>query len=179
MANEPSLYLEVRMDVRALKDFSIFNGLDESEIKLFENKISTVDVSKGNNFIIEGDIGDSIFLLLKGEVEINQALTLSMNKGESDNREKAIIKLSSEIKPLFGEMSLFNEGDQRTASVKALSDCTLAKMMKEELFEVCDNHPTTGYKVMQNLCRTLCGNLVKANQNVLKLTTAFSLILER
>jgi CRP-like cAMP-binding protein len=167
------------MDIGALKDFSIFNGLDESEINLFEDKISSVDVSEGNYFIMEGDVGDSIFLLLEGEVEINQALTLSMNMSDADNREKAIIKLSSEIKPLFGEMSLFNEGDQRTASVKALSDCKLAKIMKEELFEVCDAHPNTGYKVMQNLCRTLCGNLVNANQNVLKLTTAFSLILER
>ena len=179
MASEPSLYLEVRMDVGALKEFNIFNGLDESEIKLFADKVSPVKVPEGDNFIVEGDVGDSIFLLLEGEVEINQALTLSMNKSEADNREKAIIKLSSEIKPLFGEMSLFNEGDRRTASVKALSDCKLAKILKEELFEVCDAHPATGYKVMQNLCRTLCGNLVKANQNVLKLTTAFSLILER
>ena len=167
------------MDIGTLKDFAIFKGLDESEIKLFENKISSVDVSEGNYFIIEGDVGDSIFLLLEGEVEINQALTLSMNKSDADNREKAIINLSSESKPLFGEMSLFNESDQRTASVKALSDCKLAKIMKEELFEICDAHPNTGYKVMQNLCKTLCGNLVKANQNVLKLTTAFSLILER
>ena len=169
----------MRMDIGALKDFSIFKGLDESEIKLFEDKISSVDVSEGNYFIIEGDVGDSIFLLLEGEVEINQALTLFMNKSDADNREKTIIKLSSESKPLFGEMSLFNESDQRTASVKALSDCKLAKIMKEELFEICDAHPNTGYKVMQNLCKTLCGNLVKANQNVLKLTTAFSLILER
>lgn len=179
MAKEPSLYLEVRMDIRALKDFSIFHNLDESEIKLFADKISHVNVPSGENFIIEGDIGDSIFLLLDGEVEINQALTLSMNKGEVDNREKAIIKLSSDIKPLFGEMSLFNEGDRRTANVKALSKCQLAKIGKEELFEICNAFPETGYKVMQNLCRSLCSNLVKANQNVLKLTTAFSLILER
>ena len=169
----------MRMDIGALKDFSIFKGLDESEIKLFEDKISSVDVSEGNYFIIEGDVGDSIFLLLEGEVVINQALTLFMNKSDADIREKAIIKLSSESKPLFGEMSLFNESDQRTASVKALSDCKLAQIMKEELFKVCDAHPNTGFKVMQNLCRVLCGNLVKANQNVLKLTTAFSLILER
>ena len=32
MASEPSLYLEVRMNVGALKEFNIFNGLDESEI---------------------------------------------------------------------------------------------------------------------------------------------------
>jgi len=175
----PSLLREAHMDVNALKGFTIFSGLEESQIKLFAEKISIVDVPAKDNFIVEGDIGDSIFLLLEGEVEINQALTLSMNKGEIDNREKAIIKLTSEIKPLFGEMSLFNDGDRRTANVKALSACKLAKIMKGELFELCDAHPETGYKVMQNLCRILCGNLVKANQNVLKLTTAFSLILER
>lgn len=179
MVNEPSSFREAIMDVGALRDFSIFKGLEESEIKHFADKATSVDVKIGNNFIVEGDVGDSVFLLLEGEVEINQALTLTMNKGEADNREKAIIKLTSEIKPLFGEMSLFNEGDRRTASVKALTDCKLAKITKEELFEMCDAHPDTGYKVMQNLCRTLCGNLVKANQNVLKLTTAFSLILER
>lgn len=179
MASEPSSFREAIMDVGSLRDFSIFKGLDDTEIRPFANKASNVNVPTGDNFIVEGDVGDSIFLLLEGEVEINQALTLSMNKGEVDNREKAIIKLTSEIKPLFGEMSLFNDGDRRTASVKALSDCKLAKIKKEELFELCDAHPDTGYKVMQNLCRTLCGNLVKANQNVLKLTTAFSLILER
>lgn len=179
MAKEPSSYLEVRMDIVAFKDYSIFTGLDDAEIKLFTDKATPVDIKKGNNFIVEGDVGDSIFLLLKGEVEVNQALTLSMNKGGTDNREKAITKLSSDFKLFFGEMSLFNDGDRRTASVKALTDCNLAKIKKEILFEICDAHPETGYKVMQNFCRTLCGNLVKANQNVLKLTTAFSLILER
>lgn len=179
MAKEPSLYLEVHMDIEAFKNYSIFAGLDDSEIKLFTDKAVVVNVKTGNNFIVEGDVGDSIFLLLNGEVEVNQALTLSMNKSEADNREKAIIKLSSDIKPFFGEMSLFNDGDRRTASIKALTDCKLAKIGKEILFNICDAHPETGYKVMQNLCRTLCGNLVTANQNVLKLTTAFSLILER
>ena len=32
---------------------------------------------------------------------------------------------------------------------------------------------------MRNLGRIISGNLVNANQNVLKLTTAFSLILDR
>ncbi|MFQ6677618.1 MAG: cyclic nucleotide-binding domain-containing protein [Fidelibacterota bacterium] len=167
------------MDLKAYKEYSIFDGLDITEIKLFIDKAHTVNVTKGDTFIVEGEVGDSIFLLLKGEVEVNQALTLSMNKSEADNREKAITKLSSDYKLFFGEMSLFNDGDRRTASVKALTNCTLSKIGKDELFEICNEHPETGYKVMQNLCRTLCRNLVKANQNVLKLTTAFSLILER
>lgn len=167
------------MDINALKNYSVFKELNDSEIKLFAEKIAMVQKHTGENFIVEGEVGDSIFLLLEGEVEVNQALTLSMNKSEKDNREKAIIKLTSAMKPLFGEMSLFNDGDRRTASVKALTECTLAKISKDDLFAICNTHPETGYKVMQNLCRTLCTNLVKANLNILKLTTAFSLILER
>ena len=136
-------------------------------------------MEKGQQFITEGEEGDCIYLLLEGEVQINQALTLSMNKSESDNREKAILKLSSDINPLFGEMSMFNDGDRRTANVRAETACILVKLDKSDLYNICEKNPNIGFKVMRNLGRIISGNLVKANQNVLKLTTAFSLILER
>ncbi len=167
------------MEAIELKDFSIFENLSPEELGTFSSVIKSVKVPAGGKLISEGDVGDSIYLLRSGQVEINQALTISMNKSDSDNREKAILKLSSDIRPLFGEMSLFHEGDRRTANVKALTDCTLAQIMKNDLFEICEAHPKIGYQVMKNLGGTLSGNLVKANQNVLKLTTAFSLILER
>jgi len=76
-------------------------------------------------------------------------------------------------------MSLFNENDLRTANVKAQTDCHLLKIMKDDFLRICDTYPDTGYKVMLALCRVLCIRLVNANNNVLKLTTAFSLVLER
>lgn len=167
------------MNTEKLKNYKIFEDLSNENINLFVDVLEEVSVGKGENFISEGDAGDSVFLLLKGEVEVNQVLTLSVNKGEIDRREKALIKLSSDDHPQFGEMSMFSEGDRRTANVQAKSDCTLAKIHKEDLFKICDNNPNVGYKIMRNLGRIISGNLVKANQNVLKLTTAFSLILER
>ncbi len=167
------------MDINLLKKFTLFNGLTEAEINEFHQVAQEIGVPSGENFIIEGDIGDSIFFLLKGEVEINQALTLPMGKSNRDTREKAIIKLSSKIHPMFGEMSLFHEDDRRTANVKALTECQLAKISKDDLFRISDSHPETGYKILRNMCGILCTNLVKANRNVLKLTTAFSLVLER
>ncbi|MBC8401935.1 MAG: cyclic nucleotide-binding domain-containing protein [Candidatus Marinimicrobia bacterium] len=167
------------MNTKNLKEFTLFQGLSDDELAEFKGVIREITVPSGKNFITEGEIGDSIFLLLDGEVEVNQALTLPMGKGSVDNREKAIIKLSSEIRPMFGEMSLFHDEDRRSASVKALTDCRLAKILKSDLFRICGGHSETGYKIMRNMCGVLCGNLVKANRNVLKLTTAFSLVLER
>ena len=167
------------MNNNQLNQFQIFDDLNDDQISQFHSALKEVTIDKGEQFINEGEQGDSIYLLLSGSVEINQALTLSMNKGKSDNREKAILKLSSEMHPQFGEMSIFNEGDQRTANVRAETKCTLARIEKLDLYSICDSNPEIGYKVMRNLGRIISGNLVKANQNVLKLTTAFSLILDR
>ena len=167
------------MDINVLKQFQIFNKLDENEIKKFQKKMKNINVPEGHTFIVEGDIGDSIYLLLEGQVRINQALTLAMHKGGLDNREKAIINLSANMKPLFGEMSLFDKDDRRNASVKAITECELAQLMSDDLLVICDEFPDIGYKVMKNLAKILCKRLVETNQNVLKLTTAFSLVLER
>ena len=167
------------MNNERLKKFAIFSDLTDDELNHFGGALKEVQMEKGQQFISEGEEGDCIYLLLEGEVQINQALTLSMNKSESDNREKAILKLSSDINPLFGEMSMFNDGDRRTANVRAETTCVLVKLDKSDLYNICEKNPNIGFKVMRNLGRIISGNLIKANQNVLKLTTAFSLILER
>ena len=126
------------MNNNQLNQFQIFDDLNDDQISQFHSALKEVTIDKGKKFITEGEQGDSIYLLLSGSVEINQALTLSMNKGESDNREKAILKLTSEMHPQFGEMSIFNEGDRRTANVRAETTCTLARLDKSDLYSICD-----------------------------------------
>lgn len=162
-----------------LKNYKIFENLTDDQVEKFRPILNKKEVDAGNKFIVEGDEGNSIYLLLNGKAEINQALTLSVNKSDSDKREKSIMKLTDKDFPQFGEMSIFSEGDVRTANVRAQTDCTLAKIDKEDLFKICNDNPEIGFLVMRNLGRIITKNLVKANQNVLKLTTAFSLILDR
>ncbi len=169
------------MDIKQLKSFSVFQNISDEEAKYFFDITEEIRVSEGDTFIKEGDIGDSMYMLVDGKVEVSQALTLNLDRQGKDHREKALTKFSSDQlpPPLFGEMSLFNENDLRTANVKALTDCHLLKIMKDDFLRVCDTYPDTGYKIMLALCRVLCIRLVNANNNVLKLTTAFSLVLER
>ncbi len=75
------------MDINELKQFEIFKGLNDKEVSLFKEKMKNITVPEDENFIVEGEVGDSIYLLLKGNVRINQALTLSMHKGGLDNGE--------------------------------------------------------------------------------------------
>ena len=159
--------------------YQIFNGLDKSQIGNFEKVIESKSFAEGGEIFSEGDIGDSLYLLLEGEVEINQALTLQLTKNDYDTREKAIINLSSDIHPVFGEMSLLGSDDKRTATVKAISDCEMGIITKDDLFAICHSNPDIGFTIMKNVAAIVTDNLIKANINVLKLTTAFSLILEK
>ena len=167
------------MDINELKQFEIFKNLNDKEVSLYKEKMKKITIAEGENFIVEGDVGDSIYLLLKGNVRINQALTLSKHKGGLDNREKAIINLSANIIPLFGEMSLFDKEDRRSASVIAITECQLGQLMKDDLFSICDKNTDIGYKVMKNLSKILSRKVIETNHNVLKLTTAFCLVLVR
>ncbi|MFQ6613993.1 MAG: cyclic nucleotide-binding domain-containing protein, partial [Fidelibacterota bacterium] len=101
------------MDLNRIHQFSIFNDLTDDELNLFTGAFQEVKVAAGTEFIVEGEIGDSIYLLVDGTVEITQNLTLPLIRDGGDTREKAIIKLSGDIRPLFGEMSLFNDNDRR------------------------------------------------------------------
>ncbi|MDP6396481.1 MAG: cyclic nucleotide-binding domain-containing protein [Candidatus Marinimicrobia bacterium] len=166
-------------NIKNLGDFRVFSDLSEDQLNKFQKKVEIREFKAGTTIFEEGDVGDSLYLLLDGEVEINQALTMQLSKGDYDTREKSIIRLSSDISPCFGEMSLLGNDDKRTAGVRAISDCKMAVIMKDDLFSICTENPELGYIVMRNVAAIVTDNLIKANQNVLKLTTAFSLILEK
>ena len=70
------------------------------------------------------------------------------------------------------------EDANRTATVKAESDCEIVEIEKEAFLEVCHANPHLSHHVMYNIAKKLAGDLQRESQNVLKLTTAFSLILD-
>ena len=172
------------MDHEILKNlghYKLFEGLSKEELSLFETLLKIKEVEEGHLIIREKEEGTFIFLLLEGEVEITQALTLAMEKDgstEHDTREKAFTRISHEVFPFIGEMSLFDKSQKRSATVKALSNCKIATIDNIDLLKLCDTNSLIGYKVMRNIAGKLNADLRQANQNILKLTTALNFILE-
>ena len=161
-----------------LSEFSIFNGLNVGQIKAFIPHIKTNLITQNENIINEGDDGDSLIFLFSGDVTITKAMTLMTNKTNVDTREKEMTRLTANIHPVFGEMSLFNDHDKRNATITALTNCDIGILYSNDFFGICDSDPQVGNIVMKNIAGKLAKDLQKTNGQVLKLTTAFSLILE-
>ena len=129
----------MKHDYNLFKNYLIFDGLSEIEIEKFIKLMTFKKVKKNEVIIKEGDDGDTIILLLSGEVSMTQALTLKNSKAISDNREKTSIKIDSKKSHhFFGEISLFNEVDKRTATITATTDCEIAILDDNEIIKLCN-----------------------------------------
>ena len=94
------------------------------------------------------------------------------------HEEIGLGRTSKKSHHFFGEISLFNEVDKRTATITATTDCEIAILDDNEIIKLCNENHTLGYKIMKNLAEKLASSLERTNNQVLKLTTVFSLILE-
>lgn len=160
-----------------LKNCPLFDGLSEEEIAIYRPATKQVSFKAGEAIMTEGKPGHNLLILIKGEVTISKKLTL-LGEDESDTKNKTFITLTEEQKPFFGEMALLMDDSNRTATVTASTDCEIVVMEKKTFQEVSSQNPAIGWKVMENIAKKLAANLERESKNVLKLTTAFSLILE-
>ena len=157
---------------------SLFQDLDEKQIKKIMGIMAISEIKKGEMITREGEHDDSMFILLKGEVEISKSLFLSPLAGEDSLQEKSLIRLNEDQHAFFGEMALFLENPERSASIKALRPCELAGIQKQDLLDILSDDHYIGSIIYKNIAVVLTKRLIKANRDVLKLTTAFSLALE-
>ena len=167
----------MKIDNNRIKKFKIFNDIDDKGIKLFLDKLQLKSHKKNDIIMQEGDEGHFILFLLSGEITITKALTLATNKN-SDNREKEFISCNAENNIIIGEVSLFSEDSKRTATVKALNNCDIAYLERKDFFEICNKNTDIAYKVINNLTQIITHRLIDTNHQVLKLTTALSLIVD-
>ena len=164
-----------------LHSFEIFNDLSNKEIELFTNTIKIDNYKKDETIINEGEEGSSLLFVIDGKIVITQALTLATNKlDEGDDREKQLTNLNStDHKIMLGELALFSPDKKRNASVKAIENCKIASITFNNIFKICNENNAVGYKVMKNLSEIITKNLINSNNKVLKLTTAFSLLIDQ
>lgn len=157
---------------------SLFHGLSDEQIKKIIGIMYSVEVSAREVITHEGAQEDTLFILLKGEVEISKRLLMPLFEGSADKPEKSLIRLSEKNYAFFGEMTLFEDKPERSASVTAQNFCKLAVLQKKEFMAILEQNPEIGSIVFRNIATELTRRLVKANKDILKLTTAFSLALE-
>lgn len=161
-----------------LQGIPILQNLDESELRTFLGIARRVQFPRGKMILKEGEVGDTMYIIAEGTVEVSKTLVMKMAREDFQDRDKILTKLSSEDHAIFGEVALF-EQNKRTATVVALTDCWLWEISKSDFLRLAEQNPRIGYKITRNIAQLLCSRLRKANEDTIKLTTALSMALRR
>ncbi len=168
-----------KTDLNFLRKIPLFVGLSDDKLEMIKRIIREKTVDAGCVIIKEGTKGTEMFILLDGEVEVSKSLLLKVAGRGMDQRDKSLIRLTGDDYAFFGEMALFEPNAERSASVTAKSKCIIAEIAQEDFFRLTESDHEIGYHVLKNIVTIISNRLDKTTQDVLKLTTALSLALER
>lgn len=161
-----------------LKAVPIFRGLEEEELRQLLEISRRVQFPRGKVILKEGEPGETMYIIEEGMVEISKSLVMKLGRDDYQDREKILTKLSAADHAIFGEVALLEQGN-RTATIVALTDCVLLEIARPNFLRLAEENPRMGYKITRNIAQLLCSRLRKADEDMVKLTTALSLALSR
>lgn len=166
-------------DISLLKETTLFQNLDGQKIEKILNICQRVSFPQDTLIMKEGDVGDTMYIILEGTVEVAKTLILEGMDLDEDEKigNKVFTKLTAEDHPVFGEISLL-EDSRRTATIKALTDCTFYEIKRDDFLKLAGEELDLGYNVLLNIAKIVCSRLRKADEDLIKLTTVLSIVLK-
>ena len=167
------------MDTReCIKSSSIFSTLEDEELEEILNLASEINFTKGNVIMQEGEKGDTMYMVMEGEVGVSKTLTLKFGDDDFRETDKVLTRIRPEDRVIFGEMALIGQ-DNRSASIMARTDCILLEIKRDEFLSLIKDKPRLGVKILLKLSDLLIDRLKQSSQDVIRLTTALSIALSR
>jgi len=163
-------------DIEFLRRISIFRELGPAQLEKLQQIVKPLRYEAGTIIMREGDLGDSIFLMKSGVVELSKSMVLKGEGHSFEDRDKTVTRLEADRDGFFGEIALLHR-TARTATVKSLTPCELCQISKEEFERLTEGDTELGFKVIRAISKILCERLTTATQDIIKLTTALSILI--
>ena len=122
----------------------LFQGVAPEAAEALASAIDTGDYSRGETVFVEGEQGDTLFIVLSGKVKVGRRAL--------DGRENMLSVMGPS--DMFGELSLFDPGP-RTATATVLTDARLASISHSALRPWITDRPEIAEQLLRVLARRL------------------------
>lgn len=133
------------MSVNLLAQIPFFTDLPPDELDRLMTELAVVNLQAGEILFREGDPGDHLYIVVKGELEILMA---------PETNNELILNLIHEGE-YIGEMSLIQPGGHRTASARARGDVVTLSMSRTQFKDLLKRHPHLANAMVRVLSQRL------------------------
>jgi serine phosphatase RsbU (regulator of sigma subunit) len=133
------------MAVNLLARISLFADLPPEELDRLMSALDVVNLNSGDMLFREGDIGEHLYIVVNGNLEI------TMGSGTDDEMILNVLKEGE----YFGEMGLIMPGGRRTAGARARGQVVLLSMSRSRFVELLHHHPELSNAMVSVLSQRL------------------------
>ena len=143
------------MDKELITQSAIFKDLDDDELERVAEICKVQEFKFGQNIFKEGDKGNRLYIISKGEVRISRDVPGSGEEALAVLKEGAC----------FGEMAVLDRSERSTDAI-ANTDCLLLTITRSDFDILLDFNRELAYKVLWSVVRLLCERLRITNDNL-------------
>src|SRR6056297_212883 len=120
-----------------LKSVKVFHWLHEIELRKLLMVATRLRVGEGETIINQGEIGNHIYIIIKGQVEVSI---------KNQHGQKVSICTIGEGE-IFGEAAIFL-ASKRSATVACLAESEVIRISRQDLVRFFKAHPSAGNKLL-------------------------------
>ena len=132
---------------------SLFDQMDDDEIKLVMEKFKKVSFQSGEYIFRENDSGDKLYIVEEGSVSLKKMII--------NDYEKSLFVAYNGF--IFGEFS-FIDGKERSASAVSEGDSVLLELARSDFNDFIKENALAGIKLYGNLLSTIADRLRQTNE---------------
>ncbi len=108
----------------------LLSGLPPGDLAAVARHARTVSFLTGDVVIAQGETGDALYVVARGNLTVTR-------RGDDGTEEPMAVMGNGDF---FGETALLGD-HRRTATVTALTPCTLVRLTRAEVLGIADHHP--------------------------------------
>jgi CRP/FNR family cyclic AMP-dependent transcriptional regulator len=135
--------MSLQQETEMLRNIPMFSTMDAARLKLLSFTSERVSYMPGEEFIKQGEVGESAFVIMSGDVEViiktpDGPLTVG----------------TVGVNQLVGEIALLHDG-RRTATLRAKTAVSCLLLSKDVFFHLLREFPDFSLAVMRDLAARL------------------------
>lgn len=142
------------VSIKFLKSHSLFGGVSTKDIERIRPLLKEKSFEPGQDIIVEGETGNSLYFIHRGSVDVLKNVTL--DDGTVVQRKIAQLDAGE----TFGEMEVIDI-EPRTATVRAATSVVTFTISGIELYEISGWSPQAFFIIIMNLAREISRRLRK------------------